>query len=197
MRDNKKVVAITGHSGCGKSYLGRYYAAKGYTVIDCDKVAADIHSDSQCQAQLCEAFGSDVVKEGIVDKAVLAQKAFADSESLQKLTDITHPFIINKILETIDKAQQDIVFVDGAVIIGHDFERYCDKFIVVVSDRNLQYGRLVGRDGISVEQAKNRIEKQTPQSVLLSKADFVIYNNGSVFRLENQGDYILRSLKKE
>lgn len=197
MRNNKKVVAITGHSGCGKSYLGRYFASQGYTVIDCDLVAKEIHNDTECQKQLCSAFGDDVVKDGAVDKALLAKLAFADGESLQKLTDITHPFIIKNILDTIDASQQDIVFVDGAVIIGHDFEQYCDKFIVVVSDRNLQYGRLVGRDGITVEQARNRIEKQTPQEILLAKADYIIYNNGSVRQLENQGDYVLRSLKKE
>ena len=197
MRNNKTVVAITGHSGCGKSHLGRYYASKGYTVIDCDEVAAEIHSDTDCQLQLCEAFGRDVLCDGVIDKALLAQRAFANNESLQKLTDITHPFIINKILAAIDESQQDIVFVDGAVIIGHDFEQYCDRFIVVVSDRNLQYGRLVGRDGISVQQAKNRIDRQTPQEILLSKADFVIYINGSVAQLEYQGDYALRTLKKE
>lgn len=132
----KLVVAITGQSGCGKSNLGRYYASKGYTVIDCDKVAADIHSNTECQQQLCSAFGSEVVKDGVVDRAVLAKKAFADAQSLQLLTDITHPFIIKEILSKIENAQSDIVFVDGAVIIGHSFESYCHKFIVVVTDRD-------------------------------------------------------------
>lgn len=193
----KTVVAITGQSGSGKSNLGRYYAQKGYTVIDCDRVARQIHTNTDCQAQLAQAFGSDVVKEGTVDRALLSKRAFENAESLQKLTDITHPFIISEILTTIDNAQQDIVFVDGAVIIGHEFEKYCDKFIVVVSDVNLRYGRLVARDGITVEQAKNRIAKQTKQEFLLRRADYIVYNNGTVAEMYNQGEYILRSLLKD
>ena len=45
----------------------------------------------------------------------------------------------NKYISAIEKAENDIVFVDGAVIIGHDFEKYCDKFAVVICDRAKQY----------------------------------------------------------
>ena len=193
---NKTVVAITGQSGSGKSNFGRYLMQKGYTVIDCDIVARQVHNNQQCVEQLCAQFGYDILTDGSVDRAKLGQKAFADSTSLQKLTDITHPFIINDILSTIEKAENDIVFVDGAVIIGHEFEKYCDKFIVVICDRAKQYERLVQRDNITVEQAKNRIAKQTKLEKLLGKADFVVYNNETEENLYSQADYVLRTLKK-
>ena len=192
----KTVVAITGQSGSGKSNLGRYYAAKGYTVIDCDIVARQIHTDKECIAQLCTAFGEDILTDNAVDRAKLGQKAFTDTTSLQKLTDITHPFIIKEILDTIENSENDIVFVDGAVIIGHEFEKYCDKFIVVVCDRKKQYERLIKRDSITLEQAQNRIAKQTKQEVLLSKADYVVYNNENEAKMYNQAEYILRTLEK-
>ncbi len=195
----KMIVALTGQSGAGKSSLGRYFISKGYTVIDCDEVAKDIHSNAECQKALCENFGEDVVKDGKVDKALLAQRAFADAESLKKLTEVTHPFIISDILSKIDTAFENgerIVIVDGAVIIGHDFEKYCDKFIVVTCDREKQYERLIVRDNITLEQARNRIAKQTKLETMLSKADFVVYNNGTQQEMENQGDYILRTLSK-
>ncbi|MBE6877687.1 MAG: dephospho-CoA kinase [Ruminococcaceae bacterium] len=195
----KMIVALTGQSGAGKSSLGRYFVSKGYTVIDCDKVAKDIHRNTECQKALCENFGEDVVKDGKVDKVLLSQRAFADAESLKKLTEVTHPFIISDILLKIDTAIENgerIVIVDGAVIIGHDFEKYCDKFIVVTCDREKQYERLIVRDNITLEQARNRIAKQTKLETMLSKADFVVYNNGTQQEMENQGDYILRTLNK-
>lgn len=192
----KNVVAITGQSGSGKSNVGRYYAAKGYTVIDCDQVARQIHTDKECMTQLCEYFGYDILTEGTIDRAKLGKKAFADADSLQKLTDITHPFIIRDILATIEKSDNDIVFVDGAVIIGHEFEKYCDRFIVVLCDRSKQYDRLIKRDGITLEQAQNRIAKQTKREILLGRADYVIYNNETEQNMYNQADYILRALKK-
>ncbi|MBP1552952.1 MAG: dephospho-CoA kinase [Oscillospiraceae bacterium] len=193
----KTVVAITGQSGSGKSNIGRYYAEKGYTVIDCDLVARQIHTDKECMTQLCEYFGYDILTDGLIDRAKLGKKAFADADSLQKLTDITHPFIIKNILETIDKSDSDIVFVDGAVIIGHEFEKYCDRFIVVICDRSKQYERLMKRDGITLEQAQNRIAKQTKREILLGKANYIIYNNETEKNMYNQAEYILRALKAE
>ena len=193
---NKTVVAITGQSGSGKSNFGRYLVQKGYDVIDCDIVARQIHSNAECKEQLCRQFGNDILTDNIIDRAKLGQKAFADSTSLQKLTDITHPFIIKEILDTIEKSDNDIVFVDGAVIIGHEFEKYCNKFIVIICDRAKQYERLVNRDNITVEQAQNRIAKQTKLETLLGKADFVVYNNETEEHLYSQADYVLRTLKK-
>ena len=195
----KLIVALTGQSGVGKSSLANFFVSSGVPVVDCDEVAKEIHSDTDCQLKLCEAFGADILSEGVIDKQQLAKKAFSSPENLQKLTDITHPFIISKILADTDKYFENgnnIVVVDGAVIIGHDFEKYCDKFIVVTCEREKQYERLVVRDGITTEQAKNRIAKQTKLETMLSKADFVVYNNGTQQEMENQGDYILRTLNK-
>ena len=194
----KLIVALTGLSGVGKSSLAKHFTENGMPVIDCDEIAKEIHSDVDCQLQLCEFFGADILSDGVIDKQQLAKKAFSSPENLQKLTDITHPFIINKILSDADnyiKNGNNIVIVDGAVIIGHDFEKYCDKFIVILCDKERQYERLIKRDGISLQQAQNRIAKQTKLEILLNKADYLVYNNTTLEELRNQGDYIIKSLK--
>lgn len=197
MMKEKMIVALTGQSGVGKSSLARFFVNNGIPVVDCDEVAKEIHSDVECQLQLCEFFGADILKDGVIDKQLLSKRAFSTPGNLQKLTDITHPFIINKILSETDKYLKNgnnIVVVDGAVIIGYDFEKYCDKFVVVLCDCNSQYERLIKRDGITLQQAQNRIAKQTKLEVLLAKADYLVYNNGTIEELENQGNYILKSL---
>ena len=90
-------------------------------------------------------FGTDIVSGGLLDKKLLVRRAFATPEKLQRLTDITHPYIIKEILSQADTAfnkGDKYVFVDGAVIIGHAFEKYCDKYIVVVSSEKLQQERI-------------------------------------------------------
>lgn len=192
------IVAITGQSGSGKSSLSNFYLEKGYTVIDCDAIAREIHKNEDCQKELCDFFGEDILIDGVINKTILGQKAFSNKENLEKLTAITHPFIIKEIMTKANESfenGQNFVFVDGAVIIGYSFEAYCDKFILVVCDRNLQYNRLISRDNINLEQAKNRIEKQTKLETLIEKSDFIVYNNESIKELENQGEYILKTLE--
>lgn len=194
----KLTIAITGQSGCGKSTLSAFYTSRGYKVIDCDVVAKEIRSFPECQQQLAEHFGADIIFEGQIDTKLLSMRAFASEENLQKLTDITHPFIIAEILrqanEAFDKGDE-LVFVDGAVIIGHDFEQYCDKFIIVVAALETQCARLMKRDNITYEQAKTRVLKQTPYSDMLKKADYVINNNTDVQKLILQGELVLRQLE--
>ena len=193
------IVAITGQSGCGKSTLSAYYAAKGFTVIDCDEVAAGVHKNVDCLVELQGEFGTDIVSGGMLDKKLLVRRAFATQEKLQRLTDITHPYIIKEILSQADtafKKGDKYVFVDGAVIIGHAFEKYCDKYIVVVSSEKLQQERISARDGITTEQAEERLNGQTPYSQMLKKADYVINNNSSVTELILQGEYVLKQLLK-
>ena len=193
------VVAITGQSGCGKSTLSRFYSSKGYTVIDCDEVAKYVRTLTDCQVQLADFFGYDIIREGVVDTKLLSARAFASPENLQKLTDITHPFIEKVILERAEEAfdkGREIVFVDGAVIIGGIVEKHCDKFIVVVAETETQCRRLMKRDNITYEQARTRVLKQTPYSDMLKKADYVINNNTGIDTLILQGEYVIRQLIK-
>ena len=193
------IVAITGQSGCGKSTLSRYYTSKGYTVIDCDRVAKEIRKLTDCQIQLAEEFGFDIIVEGEIDTKLLSRRAFVTQEKLQKLTDITHPFIEREILERAEAAfekGQELVFVDGAVIIGGIVEKHCDKFIIVVVDREKQRARLMKRDNITDEQVEARLNGQTPYSDMLKKADYVINNNTAVENLILQGELVLRQLTK-
>lgn len=193
------IIAITGQSGCGKSTLSQFYRSMGYTVVDCDKVAASVRDMPRCRRRLGEHFGYDVVKKGQVDKALLTRRAFSSPENLQKLTDITHPFIIEEILNQANTAfekGEKFVFVDGAVIIGHDFEKYCQKFIVVVAQEKILCRRLSQRDGISLQKAKERISAQTPYSKMLEKADYVINNNTDVPALIRQASLTIRQIDK-
>lgn len=169
----------------------------GYIVIDCDVIAAGIHADNDCKKKLIEYFGEQISLNGSIDKTELSKRAFSSPEKLEALTNITHPFIIKKILSIIDSAFKNgekIVFVDGAVIIGYSFEKYCDKIIVVVSPKEEQYKRLMARDNITLQQAENRICKQTKVSEMLKKADFIVNNNSTEESLSKQAIDIVNQL---
>ena len=194
-----KTVAITGRSGSGKSTVAAYFAAEGYSVLDADSVARQVtQKGSPCLVQLAKAFGADILDaDGALLRKELAARAFSSPENTKKLTDITHPAIVAQLLEGVQQAKNagaSLVFVDGAVIVGGAFEPYCDKFIVVISPVQDALSRIVLRDGISKQAARDRLSAQLPEQDLLAKADFILENTTTPQALREKAQAVLRQL---
>ena len=195
-----QVVALTGRSGCGKSTIARCYREYGYPVLDADKTAAEVlHENASCLQALADAFGADILADdGTLRRQLLADRAFATPDGQRKLTAITHPYIIRTLLERIAQEAENgarLVFVDGAVILGGPFEKYCDKIVVVDAPEPQQIARLCARDGISPQQAARRLSVQTPREKLLAAADAVIFNDGDVAQLLRRAQMVLQRLE--
>lgn len=76
-----KTVAITGGIGSGKSVVSRLLRVEGYPVYDCDSQAKRImDNDAEIQRQLQNAFGEDVVVDGVIHRQKLASLVFGNSE---------------------------------------------------------------------------------------------------------------------
>ena len=65
MMQNKKLVGITGGSGCGKSYLSMLLRRRGIPVIDCDLVSREIMGkDTPCAKEVVRCFGDEILENG-------------------------------------------------------------------------------------------------------------------------------------
>ncbi len=195
------VVALTGRSGCGKSTVAEYFRAAGHPVLDADKVAAAIMVEyPACVQELAEAFGADILdEEGNLLRRKLADRAFAAPEGQKTLTGITHPYIIRSLLEKIAAEAARgarLIFVDGAVIVGEAFEKYCEKIVVVDAPEEQQVKRLCARDAITPEQARRRIGAQLSRDRLNAAADAVICNDSTLENLLAQAQNVLQDLCK-
>ena len=194
-----KTIAITGRSGSGKSTVRDHYARKGYPVLDADEIAREITQKGEpCLERLVRAFGEDILDEhGMLLRQILAARAFANKEKTEILNAITHPAIIARLLEQIEAAHdadEKIVFVDGAAIVGQAFEAYCDEIIVVTAPEKDAISRIVLRDGISKQAARERLDAQVPETVLLAAADYELVNKGTVNDLLKAADEVLEKL---
>lgn len=197
-----KVAALTGRSGCGKSTAAEYLRSRGFRVIDADAVARlVVEPGSPTLAALAAEFGGDILDgEGRLRRRLLGQRAFASADGTEKLTALTHPAIIAEItrrLEEAWRAGENLVFVDGAVIIGAPFERFCDAFVVVTAPEALSAARIAARDSITEEQARARLASQTPESELCARADYIIRNDGTPEQLLRRVEEVLASLMGE
>lgn len=196
---NMLIVGITGRSGSGKSTVSQYYLEKGYSVADCDEIARQITEvGSPCLKQLAKTFGEEIIfADGSLNRALLAQRAFATPQQNALLIGITHPAITKELLRQAKDAEGNgakLFFADGALIVGEDFEKYCDKIIVVTSDVKLSVSRIILRDGISKNAAYARLNAQKSEQELLAAADYVITNNASSSALLEEAEVTLQDL---
>ncbi len=175
------VVGITGRAGSGKTTVSKYYAAQGFTVIDCDKIAHEVLLDKLCIKELTAEFGRDILDDkGDIDRQKLSEKAFVDNKRRKKLTHITHKRINEVIFAKLRKSQsrgEELVFLDIPLLIGYPLEEYCDKIVTIHSLETAQIKRLHERSGMSEDKAKRILAGQPSEKVLRSASDINIENN--------------------
>ena len=194
-----KVIGITGRSGCGKSAVSALYRQLGYTVADADLVARQVlEPGSPCIGKLTEAFGPDLITpQGTVNRQLLADRAFRDEESTQRLVNITHPEIIARLLAAAQEAErrgEKLFFVDGAVIVGAPFEKHCDAIWLVSAPYEQSVARIRKRDGLTRRQARARLAAQLPVRTLRKAAAREIRNDKDMEQLQRQA---LTALEQE
>ncbi|MCR5207393.1 MAG: threonylcarbamoyl-AMP synthase, partial [Eubacterium sp.] len=91
------VIGLTGPTGAGKGYVGEALSALGFRLIDSDKISRELTADnSPLLAELQKEFGEDIVTDGVLNRALLAERAFSDRERTDRLNAIMHPAIAER-----------------------------------------------------------------------------------------------------
>lgn len=178
-------IAIVGNIASGKSTLEKYIADNGYKVLDTDKISHELLDDN---AAVLEAFkGFDITDEGKISRKKLGALIFSNDVMKQKLEEILHPLIKDKIEEFFDNnANEKCVFVSIPLLFEAKMQNLFDKIIFVYADDAVRLSRLIARDGLALEQAKKRLASQQNQDKKVLLSDFVLYNDASVENLYEQ-----------
>lgn len=182
-----KIIGLTGQSGAGKSTASEYLRNIGLTVIDADKLVKEIYdNDSICLKAVCAVFGSDIVKDNILDRKLLAQRAFSSKENTKLLSDIVHPFVTAKCLSILKNTDEDVVVYDAPQLFESNFDAVCDCIISVIADEKIRLERICIRDNISEELAKMRMNVQLNEEFFIKNSNYILKNNSTKENLVNQ-----------
>jgi dephospho-CoA kinase len=185
-------IGLTGGIASGKSLVARMLRDLGCTVIDTDVIAREVvapGTDGQ-QAVVAE-FGPQVLTEnGQLDRERLADIIFADAGRRAVLNSILHPLIMKKAREQAAAAEavnpDAIVVVDVPLLIECGIENDFDAVVVVWTTRDQQIARLMARDGLNEEAARQRLAAQLPLDQKRAGATFVIENAAGREKTEAQ-----------
>ena len=69
--------------------------------------------------------------------------------------------------------------LDAPTLFESGLENICEKIVSVAADKEVLINRITVRDGITREEAKNRLDSQYDADFFREKSDMLIMNNGS------------------
>jgi len=191
-----KVLGLTGGIGSGKSMVASMFAQLGADVIDADQLARDVVEPGQpALDEIATAFGRDILlPDGRLDRGKLARIIFADPVARAKLNGITHP----RIRERMDAAiaargsGPGVLIADIPLLYENERTGTVEAVIVVWVDPETQLRRLLERDRLTEDEARQRIAAQMPLDEKRAQADAVIDNSGSRENTQRQVEAIYR-----
>lgn len=175
--------ALCGNIASGKSTVQKLLENQGYRVLDTDKVAHELLTVNNSELFL-EFKKFDVFENGEFSREKLGKLVFTNKEIKQKLENILHPQIREKIKEFFEQNQNEkYLFVGIPLLFEANMTDLFDKIIFIYADDDIRLKRLLLRNGYSVEYAKARLNSQMRQEEKAQKSDYVINNNGSIEEL--------------
>jgi dephospho-CoA kinase len=176
-------IALTGGIATGKSYVAGRLRDFGVPLIDADVLAREaVAPGSEGLAAVVSRFGTEMLNEvGALDRARLAEIVFKDEAARRDLEAIIHPFVRRRIDAFFDGLPDDVAFAVADIPLLYETgrQRLFDKVIVAACSREKQLSRLKSRDGLTREQAEQRIAAQLPIEAKVTLADFVIRTDGT------------------
>ena len=169
-------IGITGQSGAGKTAICDSLTQFNIPVIKADIIAREVVKLKDCQDALARRFGDDIIKNGELDRATLASRAFSTRENTDALNHITHPLIVQMMLAGADG--HDTVIFDASQLFESGLCDHCDLIIGIMADENVRLSRIINRDNLTEEQAKLRISAGLPDEFFIENCDCIVKNNG-------------------
>ncbi|MCI8443353.1 MAG: dephospho-CoA kinase [Provencibacterium sp.] len=183
-----KVIGLTGQTGAGKTTASNALRAGGLPVIDCDLLAREVVNNSKsCLGDLVLAFGCDIIDHnGELNRRKLAAAVFGDKKKLRRLNAITFPHIVRRIEEEIAyyrKRGAGALVLDAPTLYEAKADKLCDAVVAVIAPEQQRLQRIIARDGLSEQEAVNRIRSQHDDAFFRRRAGYLVENNGSAQEL--------------
>jgi dephospho-CoA kinase len=95
-----------------------------------------------------------------------------------------------------DFEESGLQWMESAILFESGINRLVDRVIVVTAPEEVRIHRIMQRDGITREKAKEWIDRQWPQEEVRKRADFEIINDGTT-DLNQQINLILEQCNKQ
>jgi dephospho-CoA kinase len=199
---------LTGGICCGKSTVTKTFLSHEIPVVDADLIARQVvEPGTFALKEIKYHFGADVIlPDGTLNRPALSELVFSypHLESRIIFMDILNK-IMGPVIQEESSAQIRKLHSQGHTVVGYDAALICemgnaDKYrplIVVSCPQVSQIERLMLRNGLTKQQAMDKIGAQMPVEDKVKLADYVIDTSDTIESSIEQTKIIIQKLKGE
>lgn len=191
-------IGLTGGVAAGKSTVRRSVpVALGLEVFDADAcVHRLLENDANVATVIRREIGESYLRAGgKPDREALRRLVFRDPVARRKLEAILHPLVRAEWSARLDECRTEGIhfLADIPLLYETGAEDFFDAVVVVACSTTTQLDRLRAR-GIDADTAQAMLASQLPIGQKVSRATFVIWNDGSLGALGRQVELVANQL---
>lgn len=161
----KRIVAVTGGIGSGKSMVCRILEAMGHEVYDCDfRAKALMDCSWEIKRLIAEEICADAIfADGSIDRKRLADEVFTDAALLGKLNESVHSAVKEDINEWCES--RNPAFIETAILYQSGLDGMVNEVWEVIAPGELRIERVIRRSGLTREQIEDRMRAQDSYTI--------------------------------
>lgn len=194
-----KIIGLTGSIGMGKSATARLFREAGIPVFDSDACVHALYDAGGAAVGPVEAaFPGSLAEDGSIDRARLSRQLNEDPDGFARLEAIVHPLVGEARQYFLDAARKDgadIVILDVPLLFETGGHEHVDAVIAVHAPHHVRRERVLQRPGMTEDKLAAIIARQTPDSVKLEKADYIVETSGGFDDARQQVGKIIAALR--
>lgn len=174
-----KKIGITGNIGSGKSYVCRMFENLGIPVFYSDDETKKLYLVPSVKTLIINRFGNEVYfEDGTLNRKLLSYHLFKNEEAMKFIESVLYPALNQHFDEWCEQQTTPYVLYESAILFEKNYEKFFDKIIFVSAAESIRLQRVMKRDDCSEENVRSRMRLQLNEETKISRADFVIYNDG-------------------
>jgi dephospho-CoA kinase len=174
-------VGLTGGMGAGKSTALGVLEELGAQVLCTDAVVHGLYGEQRVRDAVVERWGEQVAPDGVVDRAAVAERAFAGEKDRKWLEGLLWPLVGERIAEWLAHARAlqpapKAAVVEIPLLFEAGMESGFDATIAVIAQEGVRRERATGRGHALADE---RVARQLSQEEKAGRATFVVRNDGT------------------
>lgn len=167
-------------------------------MLSTDAVVHELYGSGDVVAAVRERFGDDIAPDGVVDRSLLAERAFATPESREWLEGLVWPKVGKRMADwkaAADRANPPprAIVVEVPLLFESGMHMGFDATIAVIADERLRAQRAGARGHRALDE---RAARQLPQEEKAARSTYVVVNDGDVPELEQKLSEVLDKMTR-